>query len=138
VFIGYSTGYIRNYEYSNNEFVKLWEIPAHRGNVNCIYVDGNYILSGGEDGILRVWTRKTHELVLQLPAHHKDVMSVLADINKPNLVYTCGGDKNMNCFDIKLGKRANLHSITNGIITGIAQRLSSENEISNINNLNII
>lgn len=123
---------MKNFIRKNAEFVKIWEIPAHRGNLNCIHVDPNYILTGGEDGILRIWTRETHELVIQLPAHHKDVFTILPDINKPNLIYTCGADKNMNCFDIKLQKRVNLHSINNGIITGIVQRTSPEYEISKL------
>lgn len=132
--MGYSNGNLKNYEFTYNnsgfDFRKLWEIPAHRGNLNCIYVDPNYILTGGEDGILRVWARKTHELVIQLSAHHKDVFNIFADINKPNIIYTCGGDRNLNTFDIKLQKRVNIHSIKNGLICGIAQRPDSDNEIS--------
>lgn len=95
-------------------------------------MDSNYILTGGEDGIVRVWTRKTHELIIQLPAHHKDVYNVFADINKPNLIYSCGGDRNLNCFDIKLQKRVNIHEIKNGMITGMVQKKNSEFEISKI------
>ena len=56
---------------------KLFDIPAHKGNINCIYVDGNYILTGGEDDIIRVWTRRTHELII----HHSNVRCLFADIN---------------------------------------------------------
>jgi len=109
---------------------KLWEIPAHRGNVNTIYVDGNYILTGGEDGIVRVWTRKTHELIIQFSAHHKDVFQVIADINKPNVIYSCGMDRSLNTFDIKLQKRINFYNVKNGFICGIGQKINPDYEIS--------
>ena len=31
------------------------------------------VITGGEDGIVRVWTRRTHELIIQIPAHHSNV-----------------------------------------------------------------
>lgn len=108
----------------------MWNIPAHKGNVNCIYVNGNYILTGGEDGIVRIWARNTHELIIQLPAHEKNVYKVFPDLNFSNVIYTCGEDRNLNTFDIKLQKRINNHRIKNGFIRGIAQKVEKENEIS--------
>jgi WD40 repeat protein len=124
---------LKNYSVDQNfQFHKLWEIPTHRGNVNCLYVDANYILTGGEDGIVRVWTRTTHELTVQISAHQKDVYSVFADINKPNLIYSCGADRSLNTIDIKLQKKINLHHINNGYICGISQKIDGECEISKI------
>lgn len=35
-----------------------WEIAnAHKDGVTAIYVDENYILSGGRDGQVRIWSR---------------------------------------------------------------------------------
>ncbi len=130
IFIGYNTGFLKNFSPDGTQ--RLWEIPAHKGNVNCIFVNSNYILTGGEDGILRVWTRKTHELTIQFSAHHKNTNCILPDINKPNLIYTCGGDRNLNCFDLKLHKRVNLHSLKNGFLCGIGQRKDANNEISKL------
>ena len=130
IFLGYSSGSLKSF--TNDLSIKLFDIPAHRGNVNCIYVDGNYILTGGEDGIVRVWTRKTHELIIQIPAHHKNVRSVLADLNKPNIIYSCGEDRELLCFDLKLNKRLNTQSIPNGYLCGIAQKLDKDNEIISV------
>ena len=130
IYIGYSTGMLRNY--SNDFSNKIFEIQTHKGNVNCIYVDGNYILTGGEDGIVRVWTRRTHELVMQIPAHHKNVREVFADLNKPNLLYSCGEDRELICYDMKLQKRQNTQKINNGVLTGIAQKIDKENEIISV------
>jgi len=38
---------------------------AHRGSVSSIYVDANYILSGGQDGAVRVWARSNRKLLIQ-------------------------------------------------------------------------
>ncbi len=111
-------------------FVLDWTMPAHRGNVNTIYVDPNYILTGGEDGVVRVWARTNHELIMQLPAHQKNVFKVFPDANKPNVIYSCGEDRNLNIFDLKIQKKINNHSVKNGHIRGIIQKLEQENEIS--------
>jgi hypothetical protein len=70
-------------------------------------------------------------LTIQLSGHHKDTFCVFPDLNKPNLIYSCGGDRNLNCFDIKLQKRVNLHSLKNGVIYGMGQKIDGNNEISN-------
>ena len=44
----------------------MWEIAnAHRGSVSSVYADANYILTGGEDGAVRVWARTTRKLLIQ-------------------------------------------------------------------------
>lgn len=93
-------------------------------------MDENYILSGGEDGIIRIWTRKSHELVIQFPAHHKDVRNLFCDNTKGNLIYSCGGDRNINCYDLKLQKRVFVHPVKNGIITAMTQRRDGDCQIS--------
>lgn len=61
---GWSDGFIRCFDPQGN---LLWHIAsAHRGGVTSIYADENYILSGGDDGQVRVWARQTHQLLLQL------------------------------------------------------------------------
>ncbi len=79
---------------------------------------------------MRIWTRKTHEMTIQFSAHHTNVYKVFADAKMPNLIHSCGRDKNLNCFDIKTQKRANIHSLKNGYITGITQKKTESNEIS--------
>lgn len=130
VFVGYSNGSLKNYDYSLTNL--LWEIPAHRGRVNCIYADGNYILTGGEDGVIRVWTRKSHELALQFHGHHKEVRSLFSDNTNPNIIYSGGEDKSMNCFDLKLQKRVTVHYMKNGFIYGMDQNINQEREIISV------
>ena len=59
---GWRDGFIRSYDTSGRV---LWEIAnAHRGSVTSLYCDANYILSGGEDGAVRVWARTTRKLLI--------------------------------------------------------------------------
>ena len=59
---GWRDGSIRSYEASGRV---LWEISgAHRGSITSLYCDANYILSGGEDGAVRVWARTTRKLLI--------------------------------------------------------------------------
>jgi cilia- and flagella-associated protein 52 len=59
---GWRDGFVRCYETSGRV---LWEIAnAHRGAVTSVYCDANYILSGGEDGAVRVWARTTRKLLI--------------------------------------------------------------------------
>jgi WD40 repeat protein len=66
---GWRDGFIRAYDPSSSRV--LWEIAnAHRGSVTCLYVDANYILSGGEDGAVRVWARTTRKLLIQFNGNY--------------------------------------------------------------------
>ena len=130
VFVGFSNGQLKCFD---SKLTSMnWEIPAHRGRINSIYVDGNYILTGGEDGVVRVWTRKTHELVMNFHAHSKEVHSVFADKNSPNIIYSGGEDKSMNCFDLKLQKRVIVHNMKNGFIFGMDQKKDGDREIISV------
>lgn len=56
IIAGWRDGFIRCYNPVSQ--VVEWEVAnAHRGAVTTIYADANYILSGGEDGAVRVWGR---------------------------------------------------------------------------------
>jgi hypothetical protein len=68
-------------------------------------------------------------MTLQVSAHHSDVFKVFADLNHPNLIHSCGKDKNLNCYDIKTQKKATIQSLKNGFITGIAQKKTKPFEI---------
>lgn len=60
---GWRDGFIRCFDPSGRI---LWEVAnAHRGSVTTLYADANYILSGGEDGAVRVWARTNRKLLIQ-------------------------------------------------------------------------
>lgn len=62
---GWRDGFLRCFD-TNERKTQLWEIAgAHRGAITAIYADENYILTGGEDGAVRVWARATNKLLIQ-------------------------------------------------------------------------
>jgi len=64
VLVGYRDGFLRCFDTVNAK-AQLWDISqAHRGAVTAIYADANYILTGGQDGAVRVWNRKTRQLLI--------------------------------------------------------------------------
>ena len=63
VVAGWKDGFIRAFDRTNGN--KIWEIAnAHRGSVTAVYADANYILSGGQDGAVRVWARSNRKLLI--------------------------------------------------------------------------
>jgi WD40 repeat protein len=59
---GWRDGFIRCFDAQSRI---LWEVAnAHRGSVTTVYADANYILSGGEDGAVRVWARTNRKLLI--------------------------------------------------------------------------
>jgi WD40 repeat protein len=60
---GWRDGFVRCYDPQSSR--TLWEIAnAHRGAVTSVYADANYVLTGGEDGAVRVWARTTRKLLI--------------------------------------------------------------------------
>ncbi len=60
---GWRDGFVRCYEPGSGGLI--WEIAnAHRGSVTSVFADANYILTGGEDGAVRVWARTTRKLLI--------------------------------------------------------------------------
>jgi len=65
VLVGYRDGFLGCFDTITAK-AQLWEISqAHRGAVTAIYADQNYILTGGQDGAVRVWNRRTRQLLIQ-------------------------------------------------------------------------
>jgi len=128
---GWQDGFIRCFEISkSNKAALKWEIVnAHRGAVTCIYVDENYILSGGEDALVRVWSRKVRQMVTQINPHKKEISCVFPDLEKPNIIHSCSIDKIIHTFDLKTEKKVILHQAKNGQVLSMSQRKDNELEL---------
>ena len=60
VLVGYRDGTLRSFDTITNK-AQIWEISgAHRGAITAIYDSPTYLLTGGADGAVRVWSRSTH------------------------------------------------------------------------------
>jgi cilia- and flagella-associated protein 52 len=93
-------------------------------------------LSGGDDGIVRVWARKTRKLITQITAHKKTITRVFPDLQKSNIIHSCSADKIIHSFDLKTEKKVILHQAKNGTVLSMSQRKDNELELSmNFNHL---
>lgn len=56
----------------------VFELPhAHRGGVTAVAVSDAFIVSGGEDARVRVWTRRgRYEVVMEFAEHRRRVSKV--------------------------------------------------------------
>jgi WD40 repeat protein len=125
---GWSDGFIRCYSKGNSS--PVWEVAnAHRGAVTSLYADGNYILSGGEDGAVRVWGRANRKLLIQFNDQKKDVVSVFPDLNKPHIIHSCSADRTISTYDLKIEKRIGGHQTFNGSLLAMSQRRDNEFEL---------
>lgn len=86
-------------------------------------------MSGGEDAIVRVWSRKLHTLVTQITVHKKQISKVFPDLEKPNWIHSCSHDKMIHTYDLKADKKVILHQAKNGLVLDMAQRKDSELEL---------
>lgn len=73
IITGWEDGFIRCMDYATLSQV-LWFVPgAHRGGVTTlaskISSKLNYMISGGQDGIVRIWRLSNRELVTQYADH---------------------------------------------------------------------
>lgn len=85
---------------------RLWFIhSAHRGGVNSIAVkldiSMSYLVSGGADATVRIWSLQTRECVMQFTEHSKAVATVLVDVQYPHLVHSVSHDCMVITFDIQ-------------------------------------
>lgn len=111
-----------------------WEIPvAHRDGVKClsIHVDPTlqYFVSGGSDGVVRIWKYSNRELVTGYSEHRHGVLQCCIDTLRPNIVHSVGGDNSVLSYDIKANRRVISHTMTGGMLLSLAQRIDSEQEL---------
>lgn len=132
VLSGWKDGFIRAYAIRNERVSPLkWEVVnAHKGSITSLYGDKNYYLSGGEDGIIRVWSKSAREMLSQISIHTKSVTKVFPDLLKANIIHSCSMDKTIHSYDLKIDKKIILHQGKNGSVLDMTQRKDAELELS--------
>jgi WD40 repeat protein len=137
---GWRDGFVRCFEGTGRV---MWEISgAHRGSVTSLYCDANYLLSGGEDGAVRVWSRTNRKLLIQFNGkkiifkepsltidQKKDIVGLFPDLQKPYLIHSCSMDRSISTYDLKQEKRIGGHQTKNGALYGMTQRRDNEYEL---------
>ncbi|CAD8212252.1 unnamed protein product [Paramecium pentaurelia] len=128
---GWRDGFIRAYMITNKPVSPIkWEIVnAHKGAVTTLYSDQNYYLSGGEDSIIRVWSKTARQLITQISIHSKEITKVFPDLMKPNFIHSCSADKTIYTYDLKTDKKVIQHQSRNGVLLDMTQRKDNELEL---------
>jgi len=111
-----------------------WEIPnAHRSKVNTLAVHTDermgFLVTGAEDGAVRVWALRTREMLLQFTEHKKAVSKVLVDIVQPHLIHSASLDCSVFTYNIQTERRTVVHMTREGAFLDMTQRLDSEQEL---------
>eukprot|EP00817_Percolomonadidae_sp_ATCC50343_P003753 CAMPEP_0117430364 /NCGR_PEP_ID=MMETSP0758-20121206/9895_1 /TAXON_ID=63605 /ORGANISM="Percolomonas cosmopolitus, Strain AE-1 (ATCC 50343)" /LENGTH=430 /DNA_ID=CAMNT_0005218293 /DNA_START=473 /DNA_END=1762 /DNA_ORIENTATION=+ len=132
VIVGCQDGFIRAYSLKFQKL--LWQIVnAHRGPIRSIAVNDKFIVSGGEDAIVRVWIPSTREMVGQFSDHTKAVTALHIDHSSSNIIFSCSLDRTIMTYDLKRSKRIAYHASSSksdnrGFIS-MSQRYDSEQEV---------
>lgn len=114
---------------------QLWSIPeAHKRGTRCISVNADakaqFMVSGGGDGVVRVWLLRNREMITQFNEHRKEICAVLVDAVEPNIVHSAAVDGAVISFDLKSGRRMMSHGVLGGSsMTAMEQRKDSEREV---------
>jgi WD40 repeat protein len=88
-----------------------------------------YILSGSEDGTVRIWARTTHQLLTQFTHNRKTITRVLPDVQEPHLIHICGLDRIISTVDLQQERKIVHHEIGSGTLQDMTQRKDSEHEL---------
>ncbi|KAF4669277.1 hypothetical protein FOZ61_004567 [Perkinsus olseni] len=123
------------------------------GEVTCVAFgkdDSNHLMSGSSFGRLVLWdlgqlnpvataqVKSRVECLCAGPAATSEalggtcptgVVTVLVDVTSPHIVHSTAGDGQIVTFDLKAGKAQIKHLWKGGQVTGMTQRLDSENEL---------
>lgn len=91
-----------------SSFTKLWDMQnVHRGRVNCMLVcktrlnSHELLLTGGDDGILRVWNYCTQQFMAQYPLMIGKVLHLISDFEHPEFVHVLGDAQQLITFSLK-------------------------------------
>ena len=100
----------------------LWLIDnAHRGGVTALTLSHNqrFIITGGEEGEVRVWELRTRELVSHLKEHNMPVRSIALYEDNFHAI-SCSRDRSILCWDLRSEKRITSHQQRMGGVNGVA------------------
>lgn len=127
---GGDDGYVRSYDEAAGR--ESWYIAAHRGAVTALMGTEAAVVSGGVDGKVAVWLRRSRELLLQFTEHIKPVVAIVADLVAPHLIHSAGSDRCVFTYDLKEERRIVGHQMSKtgvGQFTAMSQRKDNEQEL---------
>lgn len=137
--VGWTDGKIRGVDFRSREGVAQWTQPAHRGAVTSVSVSPRYILTSGDDSVLRIWSIATRELAGQMQDHKAPIAASIIDHTTDLIVHSAGRDMALFSYDIsrvdpnpnnKNCRRVASHGFAaGGALTCLSQRVDHEREV---------
>ena len=110
-----------------------WNIlSSHNKGVTTMVMNKTYIITGGNDGCLRIWARTNRKLITQLEMHSAPITKLLVDIKDPTLIHTCSLDKDVHSYSLRKEKKVISHRATNGYFNDMVQSRHNELELSKV------
>jgi WD40 repeat protein len=140
VVAGWSDGRLRAVDCKGRAGTLLWAMSnGHQGSIHSVRLCPAYIVSGGADSCVRVWSRDSRELVAQMQEHKKNTTMIAIDGTTDNIVHSISHDMALFSFDltkvdnnpnVKQPKRVATHSdATSGGFLCMTQRVDCEREM---------
>ena len=111
VLTGWKDGFVRCHSLGGE---LLWAFQAHQNAVSAITETAKFIATAGEDGSVRIWARKSRELLLQFWEHRKAVTQLLVDVRQDHMIHSCGLDRAVLTYNIKREQRTVIHQVHTG------------------------
>lgn len=99
----------------------VWRVKAHGNVVMSVAFspDGKYILSAGEDRIIKLWETATGQLVRTFSGHSKMVTSVVFSPDGKN-VLSASWDRSVRLWDVETGREVKSFKGHTAIVTSVA------------------
>ncbi|KAJ1446243.1 WD40-repeat-containing domain protein [Pelagophyceae sp. CCMP2097] len=132
VLVGYNDAHVRCFSAADGAME--WEIAgAHRAPVSAIacWVEPRlaYLVTGADDGGVRVWNLATRAVMMEFGEHTKAVATLAVDVRNPRLFHSAARDCAVFTHDVQLERRTVSHIMRDGAFTGLSQRIDSEQEL---------
>ena len=118
---------------SGGQLLESWRAAAHRGPVLCMTGNRAVVVTGGPDGRVNVWARRSHDLLLSFNDHAKPLVAVRIDCANPEVLYSVGQDRVINTYSLRAERRLRLHAMPQAeasacAFVGLTQLTSGESE----------
>jgi len=106
ILCGFDDGSIICYHSNANQMqmAMAWKISnAHRGKVNCIKVlsQRGMVLSGGDDGLLNIWSMSSKQLISQFHIQIEGVLDILCDPKYAEFLHLRGSNGQVATFSLR-------------------------------------